>query len=110
VFYDDVLYRVISSNTITDPNQDPSNLPDLYEYSVLKQPFWNPEGNYSINDWCFRQGEFYVRNSTPAATGIDFWKKKQVAYKKNEVILWKGRYYKNLDMNNISVRPIKKGR
>ena len=110
VFYDDVLYRVISNNTITDPNDDPSNLTSLYEYTTFKQPFWNPNGNYSSGDWCFRQGEFYVRNNTPESVGINFWMKKNVSYKVNEVILWKGRYYKNLDENNNSIRPVKKSK
>lgn len=93
VLYEDVLYNVILQNTIDDPTQDPSTLDDYYSLSNLSTPFWKPDYNYSQNDWCFRQGEYYIRNNVPKDEGIDFWHTTK-SYNPGQLVSWRGEFYK----------------
>lgn len=93
VLYEDVLYDVISDNIIDDPNSDPTNLSSYYTVSPLTYPFWNPDHTYSQYDFCYKAGEFYVRNNVDESVGINFWNSVN-NYIPNSVVTWKGKYYK----------------
>lgn len=101
VFYDSILYKVITDNKITTPNIDPSNS-DYYEFSTLNNPFWNPNYVYSENDWCYINGEYYYRNEI--LTGIDFWSNIKT-YSKGDIVSWYGKYYRSNYDNNIKIKP-----
>jgi hypothetical protein len=106
VLYDDVLYRVISNNLITDPNDDPTNLSQYYVASISKQPFWSPRASYSTGDWCYRQGDFYIR--TAFSDGIDFYNTSNL-YSQGNIISWRGRFYE-AQKESTKIRPQKNKR
>jgi hypothetical protein len=93
VLYEDVLYDVTVDNSIDDPNLDPTNLTQYYSTSVLTYPFWNPEHTYSQYDFCYKDGEFYIRNDVDESIGINFWNPK-ITYTPNSIVNLKGKYYK----------------
>jgi hypothetical protein len=90
VLYEDVLYDVLVANTIDNPEDDPSTLTSLYSISSLSIPFWNPQSNYGVGDWCYRQGEFYYKASD---TGIDFWHTTQ-PFDPGTIVSWNNSFYK----------------
>ena len=106
VLYDDVLYRVLSDNLITDPNEDPTSLSQYYIASSSKQPFWSPRASYITGDWCYRQGDFYIR--TQFSDGIDFYKTSDL-YNQGTIINWKGRFYES-QKESTKIRPQKNKR
>ena len=105
VLYDYVLYRVTSDNLITDPNDDPSLLTSYYEITSMRYPFWNPNINYSGGDWCFRSGEYYVRNEVNNGKGIDFWHTSKSYTLTGSIVSWKGRYYKTKLKTTSKIKP-----
>jgi len=106
VLYDDVLYRVTSDNLISDPNDDPTSLSQYYVASISKQPFWSPRASYSTGDWCYRQGDFYIR--TPFSDGIDFYNTSNL-YSQGNIISWRGRFYE-AQKESTKIRPQKNKR
>jgi hypothetical protein len=105
VLYDSVLYRVLINNTVFKPEEDPSNLPNYYSLTPFDTPFWNPDFTYGAGDWCYRDGEYYVRNSVPQTTGISFWHT-TATYNLNQVVNYKGRYYMNKVDNQLKEKPL----
>jgi len=102
VFYDYVLYKVNTNHKITDPNIDPSNS-TYYDLTTFETPFWNPNISYGENDWCYRDGEFYIRNNIN--NGIDFWHTTRSYPLNGSIVSWKGRYYKSQNPNLIKIKP-----
>ena len=107
VLYDYVLYKVNTNHTITDPNIDPTNS-SYYDITIFKTPFWNPDPNiitYAKNDWCYRDGEYYIRNDVADDKGINFWHTSKPYPVSGSIVSWKGRYYKSQKAELVKVKP-----
>jgi hypothetical protein len=105
VISDDIIYRVIRNTkemTKSQMNLEPWELPDFYAYYEYKTPFWKPL-DYSEGEWCYREGDFYYRNSSQ--NGSDFWKP-DVAYdQNNQIVIKNGRQYRTATSTNLSKLP-----
>ncbi len=107
VLYDDIVYEVLSDNTISNPNLSPNTSSDFDIYSGYS-PFWNPGSTYSEGDWVYRNGEYYVRNDQPYSVSGDFWRATHT-YSIGEYAMVKGKFFKAKE-DSISSKPLLKSR
>jgi hypothetical protein len=105
VIYDNVLYLVTVNNIISDPNDDPSTLNSYYSLTTFKIPFWNPNVSYGTGEWCYRDGEYYVRNSNPESSGIDFWHTTKTYTSAGEIVKLKGKFYQSVENDITKIKP-----
>ncbi len=109
ILYDDVIYLVTSDNIIEDPQEDPSTSTSNYSLYTESQPFWNPGYTYSSNEWVYRQGDFYMRNTNTYSKSGDFWNISST-YSVDQIVIHNGRYYQNYIDQLSSVQPMQKSR
>jgi hypothetical protein len=105
VIFDEILYRVLQDTKLLSKNEinkEPWELPTFYSNYESKIPFWKPT-EYSEGEWCYREGDFYYRNSN--TTGIDFWRPNTTYNSPNQAVIRGGRYFRNAVTINQSKIP-----
>lgn len=112
VLYDDVIYRSLKSITTTQPTMgdkksSPYNIDGWKNETVFGSPFLDFEKNYDLNDFVFNSGDYYKKIYVGEDINGDFWKPKTTYYK-NNIVLYKGKYYESLIDNNIGYSPFEK--
>lgn len=105
IIWEDILYNVIQDTIITNPESEPWQLVSNFALYDDIHPFWKPV-DYSINDWCWRQGDYWYRKNVPAESSVDFWKPDIDYPDEQEIVLHKGRFFKNTSsVNNKAKIP-----
>lgn len=106
VLFDDILYEVVNTNSIQDPSDNPSISSD-YSIYTLESPFWNPGITYSTNDWVYRNGEYYVRNSETYSKSGDFWRMSST-YSVGDRVIYNNKFFEKKTVSES--RPIANSR
>ena len=109
IIWEDILYKVLQNYVVNEPNAEPWELTQYFGEYDDDIPFWKPT-SYSINDWCYRQGDYWYRKNTPEATSVDFWSPKISYSDEDDIVFHKGRLYKNQSINNKAKIPREKSR
>lgn len=105
IIWEDILYNVIQDAQISDPNLEPWQLTSYFQVYSDIHPFWKPV-DYSENDWCWRQGDYWFRKPVDASSSVDFWTPDINYLDSQDVVLYKGRYFKNIaSVGNQSKLP-----
>ena len=99
IIWEDILYNVLLNTTIKDPNIEPWQLTTNFSLYGDKEPFWKPI-EYSSGDWCWRQGDFWYRKNVNSSGSIDFWTPQSTYSDKEDVVLHRGKYYKNVSQDS----------
>lgn len=105
VCYYDILYVANSTNTLTDPNDNPSIRSDIWgataysSTSPTKSVLWNPTSTYVNNDYVYNYGEYYYYDSSVGNT-YSFWKPFD-NYSKDDIVIFNNKKWKSTSDNNI---------
>jgi len=97
VMYQDIIYEVVTDNTITVPEVNPSNSP-YYTLYTTNNIMWFPGTTAS---YVYNNGDYYQLN-----TGIvDFWNPSQ-PYNIGYQVIYDNKYYQSLTASNLDNNPV----
>jgi len=95
VIYYDIFYKsLIGNNKINDPNVSPATSGGWSTIGKTQSVYWSPSATYSIGDFIYNNGDYYIRNSNNGVSDADFWNPGSV-YNINLYVIYGGIIYKS---------------
>lgn len=104
VLFDDILYKAINDNIITEPvleNSDIRKAPyNSSDWEIVNEDviFWNPDKSYNEGDIIYNSNKFYKINNS--LSNNDIWNP-ILNYNIDDIVLFKSSYYISTITNNV---------
>lgn len=106
VLFNEMLFKSIGINTISDPNFSPSTSVG-WTHSLVDDIFYNQFITYGANTYVYNDNDFWISQNGLANTNstlVNFWLDNRT-YGVEEGVLYKHKYYISITTSNVNKQP-----
>jgi hypothetical protein len=89
VIYEDIVFKVLNGDAVSNPSQNPINLTSNYQVELSFTQFWNYNTTYNNGDWIYRWGQYYQYDSIGS---VDFWNP-NISYNSGSMSYYQDRFF-----------------